>query len=136
MALQTLGSDTGLYGAVLATGRARIPIIRRSARLSRSTDPDVTQDDSKTSIPLLVVVILITIVIFVLVIAFYEIARERLILNRSEQISDNIAESEQDAKRIRITARASYQAAIDFAITSLIIALIVLPILFYVYSKL
>ncbi|CAK7994993.1 Hypothetical protein POVR1_LOCUS511 [uncultured virus] len=136
---QPLGSDSGLYSGVIAARLGRNVPINRGKGSKQLRDPDGADlGNNKTSAALMVVVILITIVIFAVVISFYDVAREKIILRRTLEISRNInvAPTPDDVDRIRVTARASYRASIDFAIFATLVAVVTLPILFCAYSRL
>ena len=137
-AMPILGDGAGLYGATVASSTAKSKIPNPYKKPKKADHGTGTADDSKTSIPTMVVTILITLVIFVVIVSYYDLLKERIVYNHARTISrnNNVAPTPDEAAKIVTIAEESYYATIDFAVIVTLIALIVLPLLFYMYSRL
>lgn len=101
----------------------------------RRDHPDV-DDSSDNSLIVLVIGIIITLVIFIVIISIYDVIKERIIVKYTRTISKDkrVVTTDEEAEKINLTARASFDVSVAFSVISAIIAAITLPILFFAYQ--
>lgn len=136
-AVQTLhGIDNSALAGVIASSPVTVPVSHKQSKKSSPNAPDTIE--TKTSSSLMIVSILITIIVFVVVIAYFDLLREKLVYERTIRVTGSglIAPEKKDRDRIRLIAEETYASVLDFVISVTIIAFITLPVLFYVYMRL
>lgn len=121
---------TGLSGAA-------IPRVQEIYKDFRPKGGYKDEEDTNKSASLLITII-ITIILFVLGVAFYDIIKIYIANKFAYQalIDKRSNNTQEDISRIALANQAELEADIVFFIVVFIIALILLPILFYTYSKL
>ena len=133
--------------------RSKLPFYRTDSSDDDSTDNSnqtvrngydsngrniVSKDKATGSLMLLLVVILITIIIFVAVLSVYDVIKEGIVNRyaRRALLDPRSNNSPEDIQRTLIANEESYNAAVHFSIICILIAMIILPFLFYAYISL
>jgi Na+/alanine symporter len=141
--LGTLSPDLGVYGGVIATTVEPLRIPRsfrlsKSTRGSRQSSIDRETDGNKNSVGMMVITIIITLIIFVTVISYYDLLREKIVYDHTKKLSSDpdVVKTPSERRRLLTIAAETYQSSIDFAAVVTVMAVIMLPILFVIQSRL
>ena len=127
------------FGGVVASpiyASAGTRVRALSSKRGRTNYPDTDNNPNDNSLIVLVIGIIITLVIFIVIISIYDVIKERIIVKYTRTISKDkrVVTTDEEAEKINLTARASFDVSVAFSIISAIIAAITLPILFFAYQ--